>query len=411
MYLSPTQVTGQLCANIPVCGNGGDPEGSEECDDGNNQDSDGCAWDCTIEKCFGVVCEQPSNQCEEFSCDPLDGLCKVLGKLDGTVCHDNNACTQTDTCQAGRCTGGDEKQCPASECFEAGTCAPESGECVNKPIDKMGCNINLLDPAVARMADGTYMAIFGYESRAEKPFRPTENTVTPPLTESPYPPAYLLPGTHQGAFLPRLSEGQTITWKVDTDVKSVTADPATALTPVADGSGIYVNVGGAKVVIEPNLDAYARVPNDPAPEPEELPTGGPFKGTLQGNLTIGPSGAAIYTVPISIPPGIAGMAPNLSLVYNSQGGNGIAGQGWELTGLSTIYRCPKTLAEDGHGKPVQLGLDSASSISDDITSPDGDGICLDGKRLFLAPNPPSPPGIPPNPDAENIVRWRCPPAC
>src|SRR5262245_31632078 len=65
------------------------------------------------------------------------------------------------------------------------------------------------------------------------------------------------------------------------------------------------------------------------------------------------------------------MAPNLSLVYNSQGGDGLAGQGWELAGLSMIHRCPKTRVQDGQGQLVSMG---------DLIG--GDGVCLDGKRLF-----------------------------
>ena len=69
------------------------------------------------------------------------------------------------------------------------------------------------------------------------------------------------------------------------------------------------------------------------------------------------------------------MALNLSLVYNSQGGNGLAGEGWELGGLSMIHRCPKTRPQDGDAKPVEMK-------SRDEDEADPDGICLDGKRLF-----------------------------
>jgi RHS repeat-associated protein len=99
-----------------------------------------------------------------------------------------------------------------------------------------------------------------------------------------------------------------------------------------------------------------------------------FPGTLNGELSVSPTGAAMYKVPISLPPGIAGMVPNLALVYSSQGGNGIAGQGWDLTGLSIVHLCPKTRSEDGLAQPVTL--------SDVIIGDGGDGICLDGKRLF-----------------------------
>jgi hypothetical protein len=135
--------------------------------------------------------------------------------------------------------------------------------------------------------------------------------------------------------------------------------------------------GGTIVTITPDMDQYSRPPSSPdaGAEPGH---GEAFNGALTGSLTTGATGQAVYTVPISIPPGIAGMAPNLSLVYNSQGGDGIAGQGWALNGLSVIHRCPKTRLQDGHAKT--LDMDDVSVGNDD-----SDGVCLDGQRLFKVP--------------------------
>ena len=93
----------------------------------------------------------------------------------------------------------------------------------------------------------------------------------------------------------------------------------------------------------------------------------PFNGVLQGQFAVSPTGAATYTVPIEVPPGINGLQPELALVYNSQAGNGILGVGWQLSGLSAITRCPKTYAQDGVKEGIKL----------DIT----DRYCLDGQRL------------------------------
>ena len=73
---------------------------------------------------------------------------------------------------------------------------------------------------------------------------------------------------------------------------------------------------------------------------------GTVAGATPGSFGVDQFGAATYSIPIQIPPGIAGMQPGLSLEYNSHSGNGLLGAGWSLAGLSTIYRCPKTIATD-----------------------------------------------------------------
>jgi hypothetical protein len=89
---------------------------------------------------------------------------------------------------------------------------------------------------------------------------------------------------------------------------------------------------------------------------------------VPGQFAVSPSGAATYTIPIQVPPGVAGMEPKLALVYNSQGGNGLLGIGWSLSGLSTITRCPRTIAQDG----------VSGGVNDDLN----DRYCLDGQRLL-----------------------------
>lgn len=61
------------------------------------------------------------------------------------------------------------------------------------------------------------------------------------------------------------------------------------------------------------------------------------------------------------------MEPALSLVYNSNSGNGLLGVGWSLAGLSTIHRCPRTLVQDG--------------VKGGISFDANDRFCLDGQRL------------------------------
>jgi uncharacterized repeat protein (TIGR01451 family) len=89
--------------------------------------------------------------------------------------------------------------------------------------------------------------------------------------------------------------------------------------------------------------------------------------SIPGKFAVNAGGAAGYEIPISVPPGIAGMAPALTLEYGSQAGNGILGIGWSLGGLPIIVRCPQTMAQNG----------ARGSINYD----GNDRFCLDGQQL------------------------------
>ncbi len=90
-------------------------------------------------------------------------------------------------------------------------------------------------------------------------------------------------------------------------------------------------------------------------------------GATPGSFKVNETGAATYTIPITVPPGTGGMAPTLSLNYNSQSGNGPLGVGWSLGGLSAITRCPASYAQDG--------------FKGGINYDGNDRYCLDGQRL------------------------------
>lgn len=92
-------------------------------------------------------------------------------------------------------------------------------------------------------------------------------------------------------------------------------------------------------------------------------------GVTQGNLSVSLSGGATYSIPISVPPGINGVVPQIGLSYNSQGGNGMAGFGWNLSGVSVITRIPSTKFHDNT-------IDAADFDS-------LDRFAFDGQRLML----------------------------
>lgn len=90
---------------------------------------------------------------------------------------------------------------------------------------------------------------------------------------------------------------------------------------------------------------------------------------LSGNASVSEMGAGIYQLPIDVPPGAGELEPKLQLHYNSQAANGIVGTRWAISGLSSITRCPRTIAQDG--------------VKGGISFDTNDRFCLDGERLMV----------------------------
>lgn len=92
-------------------------------------------------------------------------------------------------------------------------------------------------------------------------------------------------------------------------------------------------------------------------------------GHTPGKLDVSRGGAAVYSIPLKLPPGIEGVAPKLGLSYNSQAGDGIAGYGWNLAGISSIRRVAATPIRDGFKGSIHFDSN--------------DRFALDGQRLLL----------------------------
>ena len=81
-----------------------------------------------------------------------------------------------------------------------------------------------------------------------------------------------------------------------------------------------------------------------------------------------PTGGKTYAIPILTAP-CKGQAPQVAIAYNSQGGNGTAGYGWNVTGASAINVVGKTIHYDGQTAAV------------DLSKPAECAFALDGVRL------------------------------
>lgn len=92
-------------------------------------------------------------------------------------------------------------------------------------------------------------------------------------------------------------------------------------------------------------------------------------GQTAGSFSVSQTGGASYSIPIKNLPGIKEMLPSISLDYSSQNGNGVAGWGWNINGISSITRITSSRYHDGAIDPVDLDAN--------------DRFSLDGQRLIL----------------------------
>ena len=94
-------------------------------------------------------------------------------------------------------------------------------------------------------------------------------------------------------------------------------------------------------------------------------------GTTEGAFRVTESGSASYSIPILTAPASGGVAPQISLNYDSKSGNGEVGVGWSIGGVSAISLCPQTMEQDATSGSRGLRLDGS------------DRFCLDGQRLVV----------------------------
>lgn len=142
---------------------------------------------------------------------------------------------------------------------------------------------------------------------------------------------------------------------VSNSAGAVTSASATLTVTSQDPSVIDTDGDGLTDLAETYLGRNPKVaelsiaPTSPA---DVWPTGpADVVGRTDGSAGVSPNGASVYSIPISVSPGTAGMQPSLALVYSSQNAEGVAGIGWQVSGVPSITRGPATMAVDGfvHG--------------------------------------------------------------
>jgi RHS repeat-associated protein len=158
---------------------------------------------------------------------------------------------------------------------------------------------------------------------------------------------------------------------------------------ILDASGEFTDVlrvgdrfryelrNGSGVVLWTTQDVRALGPDaatPPAPHNEPVPGDDSFSdqvGAPSGQVSVGSDGAATYAMPLFLPEGTAGHKPSIALSYHSGAGQGLAGRGWSISGMSAVSRCRKSLESgDGEGPHAPIQFNAS------------DALCLGGTRLL-----------------------------
>jgi hypothetical protein len=162
--------------------------------------------------------------------------------------------------------------------------------------------------------------------------------------------------------------GQEPVKKFDSNLSGTQAHQATYMIELSPGFKFEATSGitfSAEITKEQTTTPLGNITIPPGLEDssESFPA-----GSTSGIFDVSPLGAATYTIPIEVPPGIGGVQPGLALAYNSHAGNGICGVGVNMAGISAITRVPKTLHYD--------------NTTGGLNYDKNDELALDGQRLI-----------------------------
>ncbi len=164
--------------------------------------------------------------------------------------------------------------------------------------------------------------------------------------------------------------------------QSTTMSPVMSLSPGLDGGdnnpqGPYaVDPFSSYADVKAKIQTESPIDNNNVNKKKAM--SGPL-AQIQYTEDISSSGARIYTVPIMLHSNSA-FKPDLSLVYNSQAQDGLAGYGWDVAGISAITLSNRSLFYDKHTESVDNYFDAGKF----------NAYCLDGERLLPYSGPLSP---------------------
>ncbi len=74
----------------------------------------------------------------------------------------------------------------------------------------------------------------------------------------------------------------------------------------------------------------------------------------RGNIEVTKGGQLQFSLPLDLPAGVKSVAPSIDLVYTSESGNGVAGYGWSISGITAITRIDKNMDNAEEVKGIQL---------------------------------------------------------
>jgi hypothetical protein len=384
------------CTGVPV-------SDDAQCDDGSL---------CTSGKrCVSGVCTprtsvacSASDQCHTIgACVPSTGVCTNPLQINGTICNDgDDACTSTDICTAGAC-GGTLSCSPVLNGVannSAGTLtfswtAPAAvilrySLIENGTTEVFSGSSTTFSSTLSGKSDGDYTyQVKGWNAAGAGPL---SNPVILHVLNTPGVPGSISAPSKAGpsyALSWSAASGAVDRYELE---ETLTGQPPTLLTLHgalaeafisgkfagtwtyrvracnATGCSAYTVPVGVQVIS--GLPAVDDTPSASSGAPALVSNLGSVPGTASVS-----GGNASYHVPIEVPPGRAGMQPDLALTYGSRGGNGVAGVGWSLSGSGAVSRCPATPAQDGARRV--------------ILHDDKDKLCLNGQRLIVDPSGPA----------------------